>query len=171
MAFFEKLSDMAKNIGDKTGDAIETTKLNSKIKAENEAADEELKKIGAFYYEQFKQSGEAAPELLELFQTAKSHYDAAAVAQAEIDRIKAENEEIRAAAENAPVPAAKTAPEEIDCPGCGAANIPGTKFCCACGIRLESPAPAKPEQKICPGCGTIVAPGVKFCPECGNRME
>ena len=30
MAFFDKLSEMAKNIGDKTNDAIETTKLNSK---------------------------------------------------------------------------------------------------------------------------------------------
>ena len=32
MALFDKLSDFAKNIGDKTTDAIETGKLNSKIK-------------------------------------------------------------------------------------------------------------------------------------------
>jgi hypothetical protein len=31
MAFLDKLGEMAHNIGDKTTDAIETTKLNSKI--------------------------------------------------------------------------------------------------------------------------------------------
>lgn len=44
MAFFDKLGDLAKNIGDKTSDAIETNKLNSKINTENAAAGEELKK-------------------------------------------------------------------------------------------------------------------------------
>ena len=46
MAFFDKLNQMAKNIGDKTSDAIETSKLNSKINAETTAAGEDLKKIG-----------------------------------------------------------------------------------------------------------------------------
>ena len=46
MAFFDKLNSFAKNIGDKTSDAIETTKLNSKITAEKAAADQELIKVG-----------------------------------------------------------------------------------------------------------------------------
>ncbi len=168
MAFFDKLNDIAKNIGDKTNDAIETTKLNSKINSEKAAAAEELKKIGEYYYNLFAAGGEAAPEVLEFCQSAKAHYDAAAEAQAEIERIKAENEAAKAAA--AP-PEAPAAPAGISCPACGAANAPGTKFCCSCGAKLETPPPAEPEQKTCPGCGTTVAPGVKFCPECGNRME
>jgi len=40
MAFFDKLNQVAKNIGDKTNDAIETTKLSSKINAEKSAAAE-----------------------------------------------------------------------------------------------------------------------------------
>ncbi len=171
MAFFDKLSDMAKNIGDKTGDAIETSKQNSKIKTEHEAADDELKKIGAFYYERFAQGGEVAPEVQEACQAAKGHYEAAAAAQAEIDRIKAENEAASATEEVPSARAAGTVPDGITCPKCGAANIPGTKFCCECGAKLEVPVPAEPEKKVCPGCGTEVAPGVKFCPECGNRME
>lgn len=201
MAFFEKIGDLAKNLGDKTNDAIETSKLNSKINAEKTAAAGELEKIGAFYYERFTVSGEAAPEVLEFCQTVKAHYDAAAEAQAEIDRIKAENEAEKAAAA-VPV-AAAAAPAGITCPVCNAANTPGTKFCCSCGARLEVlaasagaacpscgaanaagtkfccecgakleiPAPAEPEKKVCPACGTEVAPGVKFCPECGGKME
>lgn len=49
------------------------------------------------------------------------------------------------------------------CPGCGAANAPGAKFCCECGQKL---APA-----VCPGCGAAVKPGMKFCGECGQRLE
>ena len=66
------------------------------------------------------------------------------------------------------VPAAPAGPV---CLICGAANTPGTKFCCECGAKLEASAPAESEKKVCPGCGTEVAPSVKFCPECGNRME
>ena len=85
MAFFDKLNDFAKNIGDKTTDAIETGKLNSKINAENTAAGEELKKIGAYYYNLFIAGDEnkaVAPEVLEFCQNAKAHYEAAAAAQA-----------------------------------------------------------------------------------------
>lgn len=201
MAFFEKIGDLAKNLGDKTNDAIETSKLNSKINAEKAAAAGELEKIGAFYYEQFTLSGEAAPEVLEFCQAARAHYDAAAEAQAEIDRIKAENEAEKAAAAvpvaAAAVPAGITCPvcnaanapgtkfccscgarlevlaasAGAACPNCGAANAPGTKFCCECGAKLEVPAPAEPEKKVCPACGTEVAPGVKFCPECGGKLE
>ena len=53
MPLFEKLGEVAKNIGDRTNDAIETTKLNNKINGEKSAAEAELKKIGAFYYEQY----------------------------------------------------------------------------------------------------------------------
>ena len=49
MAFFDKINDFAKNISDKTSDAIETSKLNSKIAAEKLAANEELLKIGQHY--------------------------------------------------------------------------------------------------------------------------
>lgn len=158
MAFFDKLNQVAKNIGDKTNDAIETTKLNSKINSEKAAADTELCKIGAFYYERFARSGEVDPEILEFCRSAKSHYDAAAKAQAEIERIKTENE--------APIPTAPSA--GIACPSCGTANAPGTKFCQNCGAKLEA---ATPQERKCPACGAIVAPGVKFCSECGQRME
>ena len=91
MAFFDKLNQVAKNIGDKASDTVETTKLNSKIKSERQAAAELLEKIGEYYYNLYAAGGEVAPEVLELCQTAKGHYDNIQNAQNEIERIKAEN--------------------------------------------------------------------------------
>ena len=169
MAFFDKLSDFAKNIGDKTTDAIETGKLQSKINSEKSLAGEELKKIGEFYYNAWLNGGEIAPEILEVCTAAKAHYDAADEAQAEIDRIRAENEAAKAAAAAPAAPEVPAAPAGIVCTACGAENAPGTKFCCNCGNKLEIPAP--PEPKICPNCGATVADGMKFCGECGQKME
>ena len=175
MAFFDKLNDFAKNIGDKTSDAIETGKLNSKINAENNAAGEELKKIGTYYYNLFLEgdvNGAVAPEVLEFCQNAKAHYEAAAAAQAEIENIKAANEAARAAAQAAASPAVRTAPTAgITCSACGAMNAEGTKFCQNCGGKLEPPAPAAPAGITCPNCGAANSAGVKFCCECGSKLE
>ena len=180
MAFFDKLSDIAKSIGDKTGDAIETSKLSSKITAEQNAAGEELKKIGEHYYRIFTETGAADPEVMEFCAAAKAHYDAAAESQAEIARIKAENEAQKASAEAqkaaaaAAVPAAVApaqAPAGLICTGCGAVNEEGTKFCRECGQKLEPPAPPAPVGNVCPGCGAVNEEGTKFCRECGQKLE
>ena len=169
MAFFDKLGDLAKNISEKTTDAIETGKFASKANSEKNLAGEELKKIGEYYYNLWLESGEIAPEVLEFCAAAKAHYDAAAEAQAEIDRIRAENEAAKAAAAAPITSAAPAAPAGIVCTACGTANNPGTKFCCNCGNKLEIPAP--PAPKTCPSCGATIAEGMKFCGECGTRTE
>ena len=172
MAFFDKLSDLAKNIGDKTTDAIETGKFQSRVNSEKNLAGEELKKIGEFYYNKFASGGEAAPEVLEFCQSAKAHYDAAAEAQAEIDRIRAENEaEKAAAAAAAAAPVVPAAPAGgLVCPACGTANNPGVKFCQNWGGKLEAPPPA-PAGVTCAVCGVANDPGTKFCRECGAKLE
>lgn len=169
MAFFDKLGDLAKNISEKTTDAIETGKFASKANSEKNLAGEELKKIGEYYYNLWLESGEIAPEVLEFCAAAKAHYDAAAEAQAEIDRIRAENEAAKAAAAAPVAPATSAAPAGIVCTACGTANNPGTKFCCNCGNKLEIPAP--PAPRICPNCGATIADGMKFCGECGTKTE
>lgn len=167
MAFLDKLGDLAKNLGDKTSDAIETGKLNSRINAEKAAAGEELKKIGEHYYNLYLAGGQTAPEVLAFCEAAKAHDEAAAEAQAEIDRIKAENEAEKAA--EAPLAPPASDAGTLACAACGTSNPQGTKFCCQCGEKLIPPAEqAKP---VCPSCGTGVAPGVKFCNECGTRIE
>ena len=37
MAFFDKINSIAKNVGDKTGDAIEMAKINARIASERSA--------------------------------------------------------------------------------------------------------------------------------------
>jgi len=169
MALFDKLSDFAKNLGDKTTDVIETGKLNSKVNSEKNLAGEELKKIGEFYYKAWLDGGEIAPELLDICEAAKAHYDAAAEAQAEIERIRAENEAAKAAAAAAAAPVTPTAPTGNICTACGTENNPGTKFCCNCGNKLE--VPVAPAPKFCPNCGAAIADGMRFCGECGTRTE
>ena len=162
MAFFDKLSQAAKNIGDRTTDAIETTKLNSKIAAEKLAANEELLKIGQHYYDLYL-AGQADEAILEFCQAAKGHLDTADQLQAEIDRIKAENEAQKHASA---APAGG-----ITCPGCGTALPAGTKFCSGCGSKIEA-APAAPSQSIfCTGCGAQLPAGTKFCNNCGQRLD
>lgn len=134
MSFLDKLGGIAKNIGDKTGEILAVNKLNSKIHAEQQAAAEELRKIGEYYYNLFLSGGQTAPEIAEFCQSAKSHYDEAAQAQAEIDRIRAEAEAAKAAQTAAQTPAA---PDGTVCPSCGASAAPGVKFCPECGAPLS----------------------------------
>ncbi len=162
MALFDKLGQVAKNISDKTGDAIETTKLSAKVAKENTLAVEQLAKIGEFYYKQYLEGTEVAADVLEFCETAKTHYEAADAAQAEIDRIKAENEAAKAAQQ--PVNRAGG----IVCPNCGATNGEGTNFCQNCGTKLEAaPAPAK---KFCTECGAALDPEARFCNSCGTKV-
>lgn len=118
--FLNKLGDMAKNAADKTGDMIETGKLNAKISTEQAAIATIKQKIGGYYYERFGVDGEFPAEVSEMFQQIKLCEETIAALQGEIDNLKGEG----------PGEAAGK------CPACGAANSPGTKFCGACGEKL-----------------------------------
>lgn len=120
MAFMDKLGDLAKNIGEKTSDAFETTKYSAKIALEKNAVKDELEQIGKFYYDLYAQGGEVAPEVLELCQKAKEHFEMIAQYEEEKERIKADN-----------------APAPKQCPICGINLAPDAKFCPACGEKLD----------------------------------
>ncbi len=47
------------------------------------------------------------------------------------------------------------------CPGCGADNAYGQKFCGTCGTPLASG---------CPNCGSEIDPGSRFCGNCGAQL-
>jgi hypothetical protein len=165
MAFLDKLGDIARNLGDKTTDAIETTKLNSKIGSEKTAIAECMRKIGEYYYQK-RNSGEFSDDgAAELFAAIDGHNQAIADAQAEIERIKTET------ARTAGTVPAPSAGGEVACLSCGKSNISGTKFCCECGAKLEIPAPAAPEARPCPGCGAQIPAANKFCGDCGYKFD
>ena len=175
MAFFDKLSDIAKNIGDKTSDALETSKLNSKISGEKSAITECMRKIGEYINQQRLENGFTDDNLTELFAEIDAHNAAIAEAQAGIEAIK-----VAAAAptpvqtQAASVPIADANPDAVVCSACGQNNPSGTKFCGGCGGKLEPPAPPAPIaalDRICPGCGGMVPLDSRFCGECGHRFD
>lgn len=74
-SFFDKLTDAASTIGDKAGDAIEVTKLKSKINSEKKVVEMELAKIGRIYYELHKNGQELTPEAAEICAIVDAHYE------------------------------------------------------------------------------------------------
>lgn len=116
---FNKLSDMAKNAADKTGDMIEIGKLNAKISAEQANICTIKQSIGDYYYERFH-TEEYPTEVAELCQQIKLCEEAIASVQADIRTLKEESHTEATG----------------KCPACGAANAPSTKFCGECGGKL-----------------------------------
>jgi len=169
MAILDKLSGMAKNIGDKANAALETQKLNSKINSEKSAINGVYMKIGEYYYQQYKSGGKLTDEAAAFCAEIDGHNKTIDETKAEVERIKAKSE-----AETAP--AQTSAAGGIACPSCGKTNAPGTKFCQECGAKLDAetaPAPAQEtaEEGVCPSCGKANEPGTKFCQECGTKLN
>ena len=155
MAFLDKLSNVAKSIGDLAGEAVETTKLNSKISTAKNSIDGVSRKIGEFYYEQYIAGANMPEELAELFTEIDGYNATIEEAKAEIERIKSEN---------ASVAVASAGLTCVSCV-CGKENAAGTKFCQECGAKLEVA-----DKRVCT-CGAEIAPGVRFCGECGAKFE
>ena len=199
MAFFDKLGDLAKNLTEKTNDAIETTKLNSRAEAERRAAGEELKKAGEYYYGRYAAGETMEPEVLPYFEAALGHYELAAAAQAEIDRIKAEKEAARAeevareaeAARAAQMAAGMSGTPGMGAPGAGMSGTPGmgapgtgmpgvpamgapgagVPGAAGMGTAGVQTAPGTENGIRCGSCGAVNPADKKFCCECGSRLE
>ena len=102
MGFFDQLGDVAKNIGksagdfakqvgDKTNDALEISKLNTKISAENAEIEKEKKKLSDALFERFARGEEVPEEVKEVCDNIKWHL-------LNIDGFKEEIEKVKAAA-------------------------------------------------------------------------
>ena len=102
MGFFDQLGDVAKNIGksagdfakqvgDKTNDALEISKLTTKISAENAEIEKEKKKLSDALFERFARGEEVPEEVKEFCDNIKSHL-------LNIDGFKEEIEKVKAAA-------------------------------------------------------------------------
>ena len=158
MAFFDKLSGMAKNIGDKASDSIEITKLNNKIKAEKAAISAACQKLGEFYYAQHAVGEDFAPGAAEFLADIDARNEAIGQLQAEIERIQAEAAAAKAAAAaaQAAAAAAAAAPYQAAAPVVVAAPA-------------EAPAEVPAAARVC-ACGAVVPEGMSFCGSCGARF-
>lgn len=161
MAFFNKLNDLAKNVGEKTNEAFEITRLNSKISNERSAISEAQKKIGEYYYAKHLAGENLDAGILEFCSVADKSNRSISELQAQIAEIKSEKD--------ATAGTSNTASSRLICGSCGISNTSDVKFCCECGAKLEEVS-ASPKC-ICPSCKEEVPSGVSFCGECGTKVE
>lgn len=101
MVFLDTLNKVAKNIEEKTGDALDLAKHNAKMTREEYSYKDALKKIGEYYCNVYRQGGQVDDEILEVVQQAVAHYDAMIEEQKSINRINEENEAAKIAAKEA----------------------------------------------------------------------
>lgn len=56
------------------------------------------------------------------------------------------------------------------CKICNSENSEASKFCAACGAKLEEAAPAAAAPMFCSGCGSALEANTKFCAVCGTAV-
>ena len=127
MAFLDKLGDLAKNVGEKTGDMVEITKLNSKISSEKSAIEGLKKQIGECCFNKYQEGGIIDEDIVAFCSSIAEHMDTISALQSEIQEIKGKKVEA----------ASPEAPKGNYCPSCGAENAPGCNFCGNCGAKLQ----------------------------------
>lgn len=169
MDFFDKLSDVtknvAKNVTNKTNDIIEITKLNSKIAAEEGKIKELVMRLGEACLAEFNGGAKLSPAMTEICNAISESRERIESINAEVDVIKT----VGSVNKHAEATRQETEELEIKCPGCGALIAAGTKFCGVCGTKLPEPEPVVTEIK-CAGCGALMAAGTKFCGVCGMKL-
>ena len=98
MAFLETINKLAKELGERTGEAMEISRLNAIVGTEEQNFEEAIQKIGEFYYEFYLAGGRLEPNIRAVAAAATEHRENAARAKADIERITAEAEAAREAA-------------------------------------------------------------------------
>ena len=124
MAFFNELTQKAKNMAavaaDKTKDAAETVKINVAIAGEQKEIDKNYRTIGEWYVNEYEgEIPDAVRELVEAIVASKNR-----IAELEASKVKEEPE----------VEIVEPAAEPKACPVCGA--LADSKFCPQCGAPM-----------------------------------
>lgn len=160
MAFFEKLSEVAKNVTDRAADGLETNRLTGDISLEKGNIQCYQRELGEFYWAKF-----ALGEKLE--DEAMLICDKIVVAQERIQSLEAQIEQIKAEreAEKAERKAEKAAAEAAAKAAAAAQALENAGL-----ERGEEEPGEEPEKPSCPECGAAAVPGQKFCGECGKRL-
>jgi len=175
MDVFEKVQDIVKAASDKTSEIIEVSRLKAGIADERRALTDQMAKLGAIYYELYKNGEVLTPDAVNICMIADKYSSKIGERQAELDKINEANAAKRAAKNPAPVST------EQECQECGSKNPEGAKFCFDCGAKLPEiidveaneveDEPEQPKKHYCTSCGAELKEGKKFCSECGARNE
>lgn len=158
MAFLEnlgkKVGEAAQAAAKKSGELVETTKLNVNINSEEDKVQKLCTQIGRKVYEKYSAAGIADEDVKDMCEAIKVHEQ----------NIKSLRDKIME------VKGVKT------CANCGSEMDKAQLFCAKCGSRIEVPAPAAATYEpvapmlSCPSCGTIQQAGSVFCANCGTKI-
>ena len=140
MAFFDKLTEIAKNVGDKTAeiaknvgdktsDMLEIGKISAQISSSNSAVEELKTRLGDHYWELFTKGEQLDDDAVVLCNTIKEYTE-------EIEALKAQLAELKAGGAQPS--------DSRPCHVCGTVNTSDASFCKNCGAKLEA---EKPEQE------------------------
>lgn len=87
MAFLDKLTDAAAKVTDVASDAVEITKIKTKINGEKKEIEAELAKLGRIYFEKAKAGSELPTEEMEIINRVNAHYDVLADLEKQLSEI------------------------------------------------------------------------------------
>lgn len=88
MAFREKLEEFAKTACNKTGEAVEYTRLNAKIFSEKNAIKDDYKKLGEYMYQAYKDGISLDERALDFCRSIDAHNMIIESTQKELNRSK-----------------------------------------------------------------------------------
>ena len=168
---FDKIGEFAKNTKDKANDALEVSRLNSKIGTEQgKIADAKLM-IGEYYWKKAAQGETLDPQAEEICKTIREAEGEIGALKAQIERIKSGEQTAQQAGEAESARSGQASGAAKTCAQCGADNAEDAQFCKECGAKLPAPVPDEPEARaFCVGCGAPMEPGARFCGKCGQRV-
>ncbi len=124
MAFFDKLNDLAATATEKASSAIESGKTAINVSREEKKIQDFTCQIGEIIVKRLDCGMEPDSEICDLYQCILA-------ARKEIEKLQAEQGALK------PQPEECCGQQPVYCGQCGESNPPGTRFCGACGARLE----------------------------------
>ena len=162
MEFIKKAGKFAKNVQERTGEAVETTKLYAKITSEKNTIADLTRQLGVLCLEKYDAGANYDADLTAVYEKVCRSREIIEEFRAEIAAIKdaraaqdeaeeaAEAAKAAEAAEAAPAadetaeaePAADEPAEEapavpkVHCSNCGMPHDEGVRFCSHCGVKL-----------------------------------
>lgn len=145
----KKVFRAARSVQELTREGVESTRLAADLRAARAELDKRYLALGRAYYAVVSGDVDEVPQEL---------IEGVSGALAEIDSLNAQRERARA---------------QEKCPGCGAMQSEGARFCSNCGRRMPEQAPALAEEtpeaaeEYCAECGAMRHGESKFCPVCG----
>lgn len=174
---FEKLGSLAKNAANKTEDAIEIARLNSKINTENNKISAVKMCIGEYCWARYTAGATLDEEIMNLCNKIEDLLKNIAAAESEIQCIKVAAtmssityNQIQKNVKSATPESKEETEIEIVC-NCGEVLDDDTKSCPECVSSVSDDEEQKETKNTCPSCGTEIAESARFCPFCGTKLN